>query len=74
VRSVGARTDAAKEHIAREGYDRGYGARPPKRFLQRALEIPLSRQLISGDVTDHSRLTLGFEKGELVFETKVRKN
>jgi ATP-dependent Clp protease ATP-binding subunit ClpB len=66
-------SDAAKEHLAREGYDPIYGARPLKRFLQRALETPLSRQLISGTVTDHSHVTVDFRKGELVFETKAGK-
>ena len=66
-------TDAAKELIAREGYDPVYGARPLKRFLQRSIETPLSRQLISGEVTDHSRVAVEFKKGELVFETKAGK-
>ena len=66
-------TDAVKEHIAREGYDPVYGARPLKRFPQRALETPLSRQLISGEVTDHSRSTVDFKKGGLVFATKAGK-
>lgn len=66
-------SDAAKEHLAREGYDPVYGACPLKRFLQRALETPLSRQLISGEVTDHSRVTVDFKKGELVFEAKLGK-
>ena len=38
-------TEAAKEHIAREGYDPVYGARPLKRFLQRHVETPLSRKI-----------------------------
>ena len=66
-------SDAAKEHIAREGYDPVYGARPLKRFLQRALETPLSRQLISGEITDHNGVTVDFKKGEVVFETKAAK-
>jgi ATP-dependent Clp protease ATP-binding subunit ClpB len=66
-------TDAAKEHIAREGYDPVYGARPLKRFLQRALETPLSRKLIAGEITDHARVTVEFKKGELVFEVKAGK-
>jgi len=66
-------SDAAKEHVAREGYDPVYGARPLKRFLQRAIETPLSRQLIAGEVADHSRVTVEFKKGELVFETKAAK-
>ena len=66
-------SDAAKEHLAREGYDPVYGARPLKRFVQRALETPLSRQLISGEITDHAGVTVDFKKGELVFETKAAK-
>jgi len=37
-------TEAAKEYIAREGYDPVYGARPLKRFLQRQVETALSRK------------------------------
>ena len=66
-------SDAAKEHIALEGYDPVYGARPLKRFLQRALETPLSRQLISGAITDHTRVTVDFKQGELLFEAKAGK-
>jgi len=62
--------DAAKEHIAREGYDPVYGARPLKRFLQRSVETPLSRKLIAGEIADDSRVTVEFKKGELVFESK----
>ena len=62
-------SDAAKEHIAREGYDPVYGARPLKRFLQRHLETPLSRRILAGDVRDHSRVTVDFKKGELLFES-----
>jgi len=40
-------TEAAKEHIAREGYDPVYGARPLKRFLQRHVETPLSRKILA---------------------------
>ncbi len=60
-------TDPAKEHLAREGYDPVYGARPLKRFLQRAIETPLSRKLIAGEVTDHTRVAVEFKKGELTF-------
>ena len=60
-------TDAAKEHIAREGYDPVYGARPLKRFLQRQIETPLSRKLLGARSRDHSRVTVDFKKGELVF-------
>ncbi len=67
-------TDAAKEHVARDGYDAVYGARPLKRFLQRHVETPLSRQILSGAVSDWSRIIVGFSKGELTFESKRLKN
>jgi ATP-dependent Clp protease ATP-binding subunit ClpB len=63
-------TEAAKEHIAREGYDPVYGARPLKRFIQRNLETSLSRKLLAGEITDNSRVTVDVRKGELVFTTE----
>ncbi|MGC8989375.1 MAG: ATP-dependent chaperone ClpB [Verrucomicrobiia bacterium] len=60
-------TEAAKEHIAREGYDPVYGARPLKRFIQRNLETSLSRKLLAGEITDNSRVTVDVRRGELVF-------
>ena len=65
--------DAAREYIAREGYDPVYGARPLKRFLQRHVETPLSRKILSGEVRDNSRVTVEFKKGELVFESTLLK-
>ncbi len=68
-------SDAAKEHIAREGYDPVYGARPLKRFLQRHVETPLSRKLLAGEITDHSHVTVELKKGELVFDaTPLKKH
>ena len=64
-------SDAAREYIAREGYDPVYGARPLKRYLQRHLETALSRKILAGEVVDNSRVTVGFKKGELTFETKA---
>ena len=66
-------SDAAKEYIAREGYDPVYGARPSKRFLQRRVETPLSRKLIAGEITDGSHVTVEFKAGELVFGTTALK-
>jgi ATP-dependent Clp protease ATP-binding subunit ClpB len=63
-------TDTAKELIARRGYDPVYGARPLKRIIQRELETKLSRALLKGDITDHSRVEVVATKGELEFKTK----
>src|ERR1700735_4062805 len=56
-------TEAAKEYIAREGYDPVYGARPLKRFLQRHLETALSRQILAGTISENSRVTVDLKKG-----------
>jgi ATP-dependent Clp protease ATP-binding subunit ClpB len=63
-------TDAAKEHVAREGYDPVYGARPLKRYLQRHVETALSRKLLAGDIAEHSRVVVDFKRGELVIKSE----
>ena len=42
-------TDAAKDQLARDGYDPVYGARPLKRLIQQQIENPLARRILSGD-------------------------
>jgi ATP-dependent Clp protease ATP-binding subunit ClpB len=49
-------TDAAKDLLAREGYDPTYGARPLKRAIQRLLENPLALRLLEGDIGDGARV------------------
>jgi ATP-dependent Clp protease ATP-binding subunit ClpB len=66
-------SEAAKEYIAREGYDPVYGARPLKRFLQRQLETALSRRILAGTIQEHSRVTVGVKKDQLTFETEPLK-
>jgi len=63
-------TDTAKELLARRGYDPLYGARPLKRVIQREFETKLSRALLKGEITDHSRVEVSAKKGELEFESK----
>ncbi|MBM4464819.1 MAG: AAA family ATPase [Chloroflexi bacterium] len=41
-------TEAAREWLAKEGYDPQFGARPLKRSLQRQVESPLSIKLLNG--------------------------
>ncbi|SDD56896.1 ATP-dependent Clp protease ATP-binding subunit ClpB [Paenibacillus sp. UNCCL117] len=58
-------TDSAKLHLAREGYDPVYGARPLKRYIQRALETKLARGIIAGEIADGSRVRIDAEDGQL---------
>src|SRR5690348_8787703 len=43
-------TQAAKEMIFMEGYDRAYGARPLKRAIQRLIQDPLAMKILDGEV------------------------
>ena len=54
-------SDAAKEHLAREGYDPAFGARPLKRTLQREIIDPLAIELLEGK----------FKPGDTVFANLV---
>ncbi|MGI9091034.1 MAG: ATP-dependent chaperone ClpB [Gemmatimonadaceae bacterium] len=45
-------TPAAKQFLAREGYDPAYGARPLKRTIQRLLQNPLALAVLEGRFTD----------------------
>lgn len=44
-----ALTDAARDQLARDGYDPVYGARPLKRLIQQQLENPLARRILAGE-------------------------
>jgi ATP-dependent Clp protease ATP-binding subunit ClpB len=58
----------AVEYIAANGYDAVYGARPLKRFIQRHVETPVSRMIISGQLTPGSKLGVQVETDTLVFQ------
>ena len=62
-------TDAARTHLVRTGYDPTYGARPLKRAIQREIETPLARRIISGDVKDGQRIYIDAGQGTLRFES-----
>ena len=51
-------TDAAKQHVAENGYDPVYGARPLKRYLQHEVETRIGRALIAGDVAEGSTIVV----------------
>ncbi|HWO01725.1 MAG TPA: ATP-dependent chaperone ClpB [Blastocatellia bacterium] len=63
-------TDGAKSHLARSGYDPVYGARPLKRAIQREIETPLSRLILSGEVRDNSTIRVDAVDGQVVFSTQ----
>ena len=58
-------TDAAREKLAEQGFDRNLGARPLKRVIQRTIEDPLSEGVLSKDFKPGSTLIADVVEGEV---------
>ena len=67
-------TDAAEAFIVENGYDPAYGARPLKRFIQKALETPIARLLIAEPVAEGSTLLADREGDHLVVRVQEHEN
>lgn len=67
-------TDAAKKHLVQMGYDPAYGARPLKRTLQKEVETPLARMLLTGEVRDGMTVEVDYDSSHdrLAFKPLVR--
>jgi ATP-dependent Clp protease ATP-binding subunit ClpB len=63
-------TPEAATHLAQEGYDPVYGARPLKRAIQKELETPLGRRLLRGEIRDGQTVVVDWKDGEFTFTTK----
>jgi ATP-dependent Clp protease ATP-binding subunit ClpB len=59
-------TEAARELIARDGFDPVYGARPLRRYIQREVETRVGRALLAGQVRDGATITVDVEGDELL--------
>jgi len=71
-------TEGAKVWLAKEGYDRTYGARPLRRTVQRFVENPISKELLGGHyqpgdtiLVDTSAEGLTFRRQEQAVEAGV---
>jgi ATP-dependent Clp protease ATP-binding subunit ClpB len=61
---------AAKNLLAKEGYDPQFGARPLKRAIQEQLLNPLSMRLLEGEFKPGDNIKVSAKDGELVFQKK----
>ena len=64
-------TPAACRHLAEQGFDPVYGARPLRRFMQRELETRIGRAIVAGQVPDGSRIDVDVEGGQIVVRTSA---
>ncbi len=60
-------SSAAKEFLARTGFDPQFGARPLKRTIQRLVVDPLTSKILAGEIRDGSEVRIDAKDGGLVF-------
>jgi len=60
-------TDAAKDVLAKEGFDPLLGARPLRRTIQRRIENPLASKLLRGEYIEGDTVLADAEDGKIVF-------
>ena len=63
-------TDAAKEHLVREGFDPTYGARPLKRTIQRRVLDPLAMRVLEGGFLEGDTVRVDGGADGLTFEKR----
>jgi ATP-dependent Clp protease ATP-binding subunit ClpB len=63
-------TDAARDTIAREGFDPVYGARPLKRALQREVQNPLAVRILEGEFKEGDTVLVDAKNGKVAFSVK----
>jgi ATP-dependent Clp protease ATP-binding subunit ClpC len=60
-------TEAARDWLTGEGYDRVFGARPLRRAVQRHLENPLSKLILASDFVEGSHFIVDADESGLSF-------
>ncbi|MDI6716757.1 MAG: ATP-dependent Clp protease ATP-binding subunit [Actinomycetota bacterium] len=63
-------TDAAKDVLAKEGFDPLLGARPLRRTIQRRIENPLASKLLRGEFSEGDIVVADAENGKIVFSKR----
>lgn len=66
-------TEAARDWLARTGYDPVFGARPLKRLIQKEIENPLALKILEGQFADGDRIEVDSDgkSEDLIFRKPV---
>jgi len=62
-------TKAAKDRVAKEGFDPAFGARPLRRTMQRLIENPLSTKILKGELKEGSHVIVDAGTGGFTFSS-----
>jgi ATP-dependent Clp protease ATP-binding subunit ClpC len=65
-------TEAAKDHILKEGYSEEWGARPLRRAMEKLIENPLSVAVLSEKFSAGDTILVDSRDGEMVLTAKAR--
>ena len=65
-------TDAAREWLAKKGYDKLFGARPLARVIQESVKKPLADEVLFGKLAKGGLVKIGVKDGELTFAFEER--
>ncbi|MBI3177756.1 MAG: AAA family ATPase [Chloroflexi bacterium] len=60
-------TEAARKWLAKQGYDKAFGARPLRRALQKFVESPLSVQMLRGDFVGGDTVIVDVKEDQIEF-------
>ncbi len=63
-------TPEAKVHLAKEGFDRRFGARPLRRTIQRLIEHPLADKVLAGEFQPEETIKVEVADGKIKFDKK----
>ncbi|WFD12410.1 ATP-dependent Clp protease ATP-binding subunit [Tepidibacter hydrothermalis] len=63
--------DCAIKLIAKEGFNREYGARPLKRSIQKLLEDNISEEILKGNINNGDDIIVKENNGKLLFEKRA---
>lgn len=58
-------SEAAREHLAKAGYDPSFGARPLKRVIQKRVQDELARELLGGRIADGDTVKVDAAGGKI---------
>jgi len=64
--------EAAIEHLVATGFDAAYGARPLKRAVAKAIEPPLARLILAGDLLDGDSVHVSIANERIVLRVEHR--
>jgi ATP-dependent Clp protease ATP-binding subunit ClpB len=62
------------EHLAKEGYDPTFGARPLKRLIQQTVVNMLSSAILKGEIENGNSIELRFVENTLMYQKLSREN